>query len=354
MNATIVLTAAIQGFLIATGLLSKRIHNRPPLVYLGILVLVLSIEMLFSWGGTTGFNNHPDTFPYWLIRSYLIIPPALWLFFRHHENPAFKFNMSQLWYFIPALVDVLISSVAYLSRGRFLSPGQSYLWVALIDWLPLLLTISVLVWYTNKWLLRVTDERQRLNSQNLKIITVLIVFWLLSAIWFMESVLRINLHVVFQTLTVAMLFVLAYVAYFKPGFLESPPPSLQKRSAEFSNFNDETELVRLTNLFKNDRIFKQPRLTLTQVGNSLNLPAKYISYLVNQYRNCNFNDFVNGYRVAEVIRLIPLEPHKTLAGIATDAGFSSRSTFQQVFKQQTGKPPSAYLPDKSEIMISHI
>lgn len=354
MKATIVLFAAIQGFLIATGLLVKKVQNRPPLIYLGLLVLVLSMEMFFSWGGATAFNNRADTPPYWLLRSYLTIPPALWLFFRHHENPGLKFKSTQLWYFAPALLDILISAVAYLSEGRLLSPANSPIWLALTDWLPLLLTVLVLVQYTKRFFEMLTAGKEKTRPLVLKMIVVLVVFWLLAIIWFAETILQFDLHMMFQFLTAAMLFVLAYAAYFNPAFFESPLPALQKRSVEFTNFDDVTELIRLINLFEKDAIFKRPRLTLTQIGSELNLPAKYISYLINRYRNCNFNDFVNRYRVAEVIRRIPLEPHKTLAGIALDAGFSSRSTFQQVFKHQTGKSPSEYLPDTSDIRISDV
>ncbi|PST84022.1 hypothetical protein C7T94_04600 [Pedobacter yulinensis] len=352
MKATIVLLAAVQGFLIAMGLLVKKVPNRPPLIYLGLLVLVLSLEMLFSWGGATGYNNRPDTLPYWVFRSYLIIPAALWMFLRHHQHAELKFKPLHLWYFVPALADMFICTVAYLSEGRFLSPGTSPVWLALTDWLPLLLTILVLILHTKRVIARLAIGENQTSPHTLTIATVLMVFWLLAIIWFAEAILRFNLHATFQFLTAVMLFVLAYAAYFKPAFFESPLATLSRRSTEFANFDDTTELMRLVNLFEKEEIFKRPRLSLAQVAGELRLPAKYVSLLVKRYRNCNFNDFVNGYRVAEVIRQIPLEPHKTLAGIAMDAGFSSRSTFQQVFKHLTGKLPSEFLPDTSRIVIS--
>jgi transcriptional regulator GlxA family with amidase domain len=39
----------------------------------------------------------------------------------------------------------------------------------------------------------------------------------------------------------------------------------------------------------------------------------------------------------------PFESHKTLLGITSDSVFSSKSAFDQVFKQHTGKIPSEYL-----------
>jgi transcriptional regulator GlxA family with amidase domain len=39
----------------------------------------------------------------------------------------------------------------------------------------------------------------------------------------------------------------------------------------------------------------------------------------------------------------PATKYKSLLGIALDAGFNSKSSFNQVFKEHTGKTPSEYL-----------
>ena len=92
-------------------------------------------------------------------------------------------------------------------------------------------------------------------------------------------------------------------------------------------------------------LYIRPKLAVTEVAEELNLPVKYVSHLGGIYYDNNFNYFVNKFRVREAIRRInePFESHKTLLGITSDSVFSSKSAFDQVFKQHTGKIPSEYL-----------
>ena len=59
----------------------------------------------------------------------------------------------------------------------------------------------------------------------------------------------------------------------------------------------------------------------------------------------SFNDYINNLRVEEVIRHFHLLKQKqySLLGIAFDAGFNSKSTFNRAFKRVTGLSPSQYL-----------
>ncbi|MBC8082005.1 MAG: AraC family transcriptional regulator, partial [Hymenobacter sp.] len=66
-----------------------------------------------------------------------------------------------------------------------------------------------------------------------------------------------------------------------------------------------------------------------------------ISFTVNAGFGRSFNDLVNGYRVAEVKRRLatPDAQRLTLLGIAFESGFNSKTTFNRIFKQLTGKAP---------------
>jgi len=58
----------------------------------------------------------------------------------------------------------------------------------------------------------------------------------------------------------------------------------------------------------------------------------------------SFYDFVNGYRVAEIRDRLadPGTKHLNILALALDAGFASKSTFNQAFRKLTGVTPSAY------------
>ena len=57
-----------------------------------------------------------------------------------------------------------------------------------------------------------------------------------------------------------------------------------------------------------------------------------------------FYDFVNGYRVREVQRRIKAGEARALKmlALAMDAGFASKSTFNQAFKKHTSQTPSDF------------
>lgn len=93
------------------------------------------------------------------------------------------------------------------------------------------------------------------------------------------------------------------------------------------------------------RLFENPRLTLSDVAKELNITTKTVSSTVNTGFNMNFNDFVNHYRIEAIKeKLHRGEHHKTtLLGIALDAGFNSKATFNRAFKKSTSLSPKDYI-----------
>jgi len=349
MTATIILTATIQGFLIGIGLIFKKAKNRHSNIYLSVLIVLFSLELLFSWGSLSGYNNSKDRVPFWLLDTYLVIPPALWLFFKHNSEINYKYCPKHLFYFFPAFLQIVISSVAYFSDGKYLFFAESVplLWTAFTDWLPLLLTVLVLVFQAIKTIEIYKHYNQNTNqvlrSHSLKLIIIFALFCILGIIWIAESIIHLDLRWFLEFYAVVILFGLAYISFFNSSFFEIPKYFQNTKSDEFKSYDDEKEFAKLNVLFTNDTIFTKPKLSLKDLSDEMNLPSKYISYLINTYTSSNFNDFINSFRVKEVLRKIPIEKNKTLLGIAMDAGFNSKSTFNQAFKHHTGKSPSEYL-----------
>src|SRR5215210_6995290 len=120
MYTTLLLGASIQGFLLSSALSLKKSKNKLSSIYLSLIITVFSIELLFSWGSLTGYNNQEGIFPYWVFLSYLIIPPSLWLFFKHNTEVNFKFSSKHLILFAPACIEILINLFSSYSRDSFI------------------------------------------------------------------------------------------------------------------------------------------------------------------------------------------------------------------------------------------
>lgn len=101
----------------------------------------------------------------------------------------------------------------------------------------------------------------------------------------------------------------------------------------------------LMDLMLNERLFKNPRLALSDVARELKTTTKVISAAVNTSFQMNFNDFVNHYRVEAVKNKFEQGEQNTttLLGIALDCGFNSKATFNRAFKKHTTLSPKEYL-----------
>ncbi|MEM8586263.1 MAG: AraC family transcriptional regulator [Bacteroidota bacterium] len=92
-------------------------------------------------------------------------------------------------------------------------------------------------------------------------------------------------------------------------------------------------------------LFLEPDLNLKRVSEATRLPAPRLSRAINEIKDQNFNEYVNGFRVARVRELLQGTKAQefSLLGVALEAGFNSKATFNRVFKQHTGQTPSQYV-----------
>lgn len=98
-------------------------------------------------------------------------------------------------------------------------------------------------------------------------------------------------------------------------------------------------------LMQIEKPYIEPKLSLAQLAERLRISPNHLSQIINQYEEKNFYDFVNGYRVKEFITLAEKDTNKNfnLLGLAYEAGFNSKSSFNQVFKKFTSKTPSQFV-----------
>lgn len=101
---------------------------------------------------------------------------------------------------------------------------------------------------------------------------------------------------------------------------------------------------KLIQLTKKEKFYMQRDLTLPELAKMLNTNKNTLSQFLNQNLNQNFYRYINSLRVEEAKKLLTEnETNKySLEGIGYMAGFNSKTTFNTVFKTQTGMSPSEY------------
>lgn len=91
-------------------------------------------------------------------------------------------------------------------------------------------------------------------------------------------------------------------------------------------------------------VFKNANLSLGQLALDLDVSSKELSRYINEVHQMNFSEYLNMHRVENVKKLLVSEDAQkyTLVTLAELAGFSSKSSFNAIFKKTTGLTPSAY------------
>ncbi len=98
---------------------------------------------------------------------------------------------------------------------------------------------------------------------------------------------------------------------------------------------------KLLRAMREDRLYRDPNLTLGMLARHVGVSTNYVSQTLNQSLGVSFFEFVNSWRVKEAIPLVEAAEQTVLA-IAYEVGFNSRSSFYASFKKETGLTPSAY------------
>lgn len=106
----------------------------------------------------------------------------------------------------------------------------------------------------------------------------------------------------------------------------------------------QNHINRLTHYMTREKPYLTPSLTIEDMSAKLAIPTWQLSQAINQTFNQNFFNFINRYRIEEVKQRLNKAPDnkKTILEILYEAGFNSKSTFNQVFKKHTGMTPSEF------------
>jgi AraC-like DNA-binding protein len=128
---------------------------------------------------------------------------------------------------------------------------------------------------------------------------------------------------------------------------ESSPAPQNAKYQRSGLGSDETEalVVRLNRYLLEQKPYLKDGITLGQVAAGLDVSPNHLSQAINQGMNKNFYELINERRVEEFKRRVvePKNRSYTLLAIALDSGFSSKSSFNRVFKQFTGISPRQYV-----------
>jgi AraC-like DNA-binding protein len=359
----IIYAGILQGFFLAFILTTAKNRKRKPNRILAALLILLSISILHS---VISIGHVP--IPYKIREPFiLLIGPMLLLYIREFTETK-MFNLKDAFHFLPFLLFFLILLPIWVHGtttpyGLFLF--ENAVIITRIGWALVIIQYGYYWWKILRILKihRSTIETE-FSSIEGKTFAWMHVFLLLFGIFFI--VLTIILLIAFHSdnydfidkiLSVALsftIFILGYYGLFQEEVFSNliTAPSTQNEQPEKEESSKEVtadaanseEVKRIIAYLEDKKPYLDESLTLTKLAEKLNMTRNQLSGIINNNLKSSFYDFINGYRVEEVKRLIadPENKNFTILALAFDSGFSSKSAFNNIFKKITGLTPTAY------------
>jgi len=128
-----------------------------------------------------------------------------------------------------------------------------------------------------------------------------------------------------------------------------PKPHLAKNPTEPvspspSSTSETQYLEELKQLMEQEQLYTNPDLGRDHIAQQLGISPGYLSQILGRSDAGTFTQFVNGYRVEAVKKMLVEKryAHYSLLAIGQEAGFKSKSAFYTTFKKLSGMTPKAY------------
>jgi AraC-like DNA-binding protein len=380
----VMLFAAMQGILLALLIFLKyrKVYaNR----FLCVLLLIYSLILFTMLFGDLGYTEMYPDFTLVFVGFGFWLPPLHYWYARHLAYPKTRFRRAHVLHMLPffiyeayAAFDSIFCQRRWSSTYPILEAKSVYAGFVLYNWsilaqaaIYMILSILLLRRYSRyiKDVFSSIDKIKMdwlLNASFLALIA--------CACFFLENLLLLGGFRLSHNFTLSSYLIATYV--FALGYLGllrsevfslegvkssiSRLPELSYQSAidgnhtaqiikkyERSGLGEEKAKVclgKLLELMEERQPYVDANITLNQMAEMLSISAHNLSEILNTQLHQNFYEFVNQYRVekAKTDLLDPSKESYKILAIAYDVGFSSKSSFNSIFKKHTGMTPSEY------------
>jgi AraC-like DNA-binding protein len=365
----LVLLAAVQGLVLA-GVLAFRQRNQTANRILAVAMLTWTVYLATSVYHAAHLE---PVFPHFFGLAHpmpLLFGPLVYLYAVTASDHSRRFTRLDWLHFVPAALAVVGALPVYLLSGpaklawyeHAVQTGEVG-WTVMV-FTPLKLLSGIIYTVITLLFLRRHRARIRDNYSSLERVNLQWLRWLATAaagVWVVAVVVNVlqwpegptsQRGEDFITLgTAVVVYGIAFMALRQPEIFRfdtaEQAAALPEPRYERSGLSErEAAALRgaLLSTMERDQPWKSKDLTLADLAERLSTTPHKLSEVLNSQLEQTFYDFVNGYRVRYVQNRIGDEAvkHLKILALALDAGFASKSTFNDVFKKHTGRTPSDY------------
>ncbi|WP_222984777.1 helix-turn-helix domain-containing protein [Flagellimonas meishanensis] len=351
---------ALQGFMTAFFLLTKRSTSKFANCLWGIFLLLFSLNIVYNilfwayndWRLTVSLNLvYLIPFSLYGPLFYLYINALVkngtisWKKMLPHFAPTLLIIANFSYYFsLPVETKLVLEDEGGFGHSFLISPSAVYVVVSIIMLIYSFLTFKA-----------VKDKFKQDPEMKLWLTITTGVFFLFGVSWVVYfilsrlGVLELSHDYIIAFFMVAQIGITTYFGFnysevFNGKALNKVFPLIKYQKSGLSKrvLNEYKE--KLLIIMESNSLYLDSELKLTDLADELNVSRHHASQIINECFGMSFYEYINRYRVEEAEKLLTDEKASDLniTDIAFKAGFNNRMSFYNAFKKHVGITPSEY------------
>ena len=254
------------------------------------------------------------------------IGPSLLLYLMSYKNIDFSFKNGYIWHYAWALF--LIPAIPFL--------GEEQMYIAYCIAVVHMLTYLVMS------TIQVKNNLKRYSSIEHTWLRLLIISSYLIWLTFFAQLL-IEKFITYLSVTIVASIVIYGLSLWagKKRKLFADP---KRRLSRDIRLNLESIGCKIETLLREEKAFKDPKLSIKSISQLLSEPEYMVSQAINVYFEKSFPELLNEYRIEHAAVLINSDviEHLSMEGIAEESGYHSLSAFYRAFKKIKGITPAKF------------
>ena len=301
--------------------------------------------------------------PYLQLELVYGFGPSLYLYTKSLTDESFRLQKSDWWHFVLPFMEFVYNRTSLFRDGAISlsehASSKPNVLFQIVQWGGILSVISYLICTIyllinyKRWL---KNHYSSLENRGLswlqKPILIYTLFWIIwipvrvTDILVFDDIIRpyyFNMGFLCLAVTTCWIGFKGYLTTQTNtvGFLHNQTPEHSPKIAQ-------SDLLKIAKTLKQkmsvEKYYLDSDLTLFTFSKHVGYSKKEISKALNSCLHLNFHEFVNKYRVEAFKENIQREEyaHLSMLGVAFESGFGSKSSFNLVFKANTGLTPKKY------------
>lgn len=373
-RSVVLFICILQGAIFAALLLVRYFKQKKLadfwLAALLILLCLSLITPLIGFANVYDRNQWLTYFPFGITYGFSV---CVYFYVLTLTNSERKFEPQDWLFFVPSIIYLIFRFALFAQNLEFKARFDEnyyvpfvgkFIFVTELIWNIFLLWLSIKHYQKYRaWLDENFSNTEKIKFDWLRnflyiftfIVVLGAVFDFIGSFVFRLSYVQ---YFYFELVTAFVTYYLAIAGYLRSQTIEivfKPLAEPEKAEEPRKPLLEETDLdkqkTKLQILMESEKPFLNPQLTLNGLARQNGVNSAVLSHIINTGFDKNFNDFVNEYRINEVIKKLRSgdSDNSTLLGVAFDCGFNSKATFNRAFKKATGSTPKDFIENSTSI-----